>query len=60
MNPWKENSLEGALGVLRFVAWGGLLFNGILIALFSVAIIALFLFRAFGWLFRHCFDVPWQ
>lgn len=59
MSPWKEGVLESALGVLRFAAWAGIVLNGILFALFSVAVVALFLFRAFGWLLRHCFSAPW-
>jgi hypothetical protein len=55
---WQKSFVDRIGDILRFIAWGCLVVDGILLSLFSVWFIGMFLWRLAGWLNRWI-NRPW-
>jgi hypothetical protein len=56
---WRQKFTDNAADVMRFVAYGCLIIDGILLLVFSVWFVGKFLWRLSGWLDRVIFDHAW-
>lgn len=59
MNPWRQNLLATLRSILRFALWVGIVLNGIMLAIFSVAFVAQFLLHLWSWCCRVLFSEDW-
>jgi hypothetical protein len=56
---WKQRFTESTGDIMRFVAYGCLIIDGILLSIFSVWFVSEFLWHLLKWLDRVIFDKPW-
>ena len=59
MSRWHLSPTELFQDILRGTAGLFIIVNGILLAMFSVYVLALGLWRLSGWLWRHAFSFAW-
>ena len=59
MNPWKQTLLGILRDILRFALWLALVFNGLMLAIFSLVFVYHFLHRLWGFCARVLFSEPW-
>jgi hypothetical protein len=59
VNPWSEDRLSQLRTMLRFGLWLFLIVHGVMLGLFSIAWMARFLVRAWGWCDRVLFSEQW-
>jgi hypothetical protein len=56
---WKKDIFEKIGDFLRFLGYGCLIINGIILAVWTVLILLRFVWHADGWLDRIFFNKPW-
>ncbi len=59
MNPWQQNLLDLCRNVIRFGLWFAVILDGLMLALFSIAFTAKFLWHLWTWCCRVLFTGSW-